>query len=98
VHESGDDDDTGLDEDELEILKDAGIISRPSKTRKRRSPQYLAKHVVFVENEEEGMHGKFTGLSGYPHVPQHDNTQQMRIPKPCLYLALRATTSPVLVT
>jgi len=48
VHESGDDNDTGLDEDELEIIKDAGIILRSSKTR--RSPQHLAKH---VENEEE---------------------------------------------
>jgi hypothetical protein len=55
VHES-DDDDAGLDEDELEILKDAGIIARPSKTRKRRSSRHQAKHVVFVENEEEGMH------------------------------------------
>jgi len=52
LHDS-DDDDTGLEEDELEILKDAGIIVRPSKTRKRRSSRHQAKHVVFVENEEE---------------------------------------------
>lgn len=58
VQES-DDGDTGLDEDELEILKDAGIIVRSSKTRKRRSLRPRAKHVVFVENEEEGMHGNF---------------------------------------
>jgi len=65
VHESDDDDDTGLDEDELEILKDAGIIARSSKTHKRR-PRHLAKHVVFVENEEEGMHGKFYWLARIP--------------------------------
>ena len=61
--DESDDDNAGLDEDELEILKDAGIIARPSKTRKRRSSRYQAKHVVFVENEEEGMHGKFDYLS-----------------------------------
>ena len=55
---SGDNDDTGLDGDELEILKDAGIISGSSKIRKRRSPRHPAKHVVFMENKEEGMHGK----------------------------------------
>ena len=59
VHESDDDNDAGLDEDELEILKDAGIIARLSKTRKRRLPQHQGKHVVFVENEEEGMHRIF---------------------------------------
>ncbi|KAI9460568.1 u3 small nucleolar RNA-associated protein 11 [Lactarius psammicola] len=53
VHESDDDDDTGLDEDELEILKDAGIIAKSSKTRKRRTLRHPAKHVVFVESEEE---------------------------------------------
>jgi U3 small nucleolar RNA-associated protein 11 len=58
VHES-DDDDAGLDEDELEIVKDAGIIATSSKTRKRRSSRHQAKHVVFVENEEEGMRRKF---------------------------------------
>ena len=62
VHES-DDDDAGLDEDELEILKDAGIIARPLKTRKRKSSRYQAKHIVFVENEEEGMHEKLDYLA-----------------------------------
>ncbi|KAF8274105.1 small-subunit processome [Lactarius quietus] len=52
VHVS-DDDDAGLDEDELEILKDAGIIATSSKARKRRFSRHRAKHVVFVENEEE---------------------------------------------
>ena len=94
MHESGDDDGTGLDE--AEILKDADIISRSSKTRKQRSPRHLAKHVVFVENEEEGMHGNLS-VERYTHVPQHDNTQQMRISKQNPDFALRATTSPVLV-
>ncbi|KAH8997313.1 u3 small nucleolar RNA-associated protein 11 [Lactarius akahatsu] len=53
VNESNDDDDMDLDEDELEILEDAGIVVRSSKTRKRRPSRHQAKHVVFVENEEE---------------------------------------------
>jgi hypothetical protein len=48
--------DTGLDEEELEILAEAGIIAGPSERRSSRPP---AKHIVFVENEEEGMHGQF---------------------------------------
>jgi len=41
-----------LDDEELQILKDAGIISRPSKGKGkgRRKP----KHIVFVDNEDEG--------------------------------------------
>jgi U3 small nucleolar RNA-associated protein 11 len=54
VHQA-EDDDAGLDEEELEILRDAGIIAGPSKVGgKRRSSQPQAKHIVFVENEEEG--------------------------------------------
>ncbi|KAH9065759.1 u3 small nucleolar RNA-associated protein 11 [Lactarius vividus] len=53
VHESDNGGDTGQDEDELEILKDAGIVVRSSKTRKRRPSRHQAKHLVFVENEEE---------------------------------------------
>ena len=53
----GDDDDAGLGEEELEILRDAGIIAGPSKARKqRRSSRPPTKHIVFVENEEEGMY------------------------------------------
>ena len=37
-----------LDEEECQILGDAGIISLPKGRRK-------GKHIVFVENEEEGM-------------------------------------------
>ena len=55
VHQA-EDDDPGLDEEELEILREAGIIARPSKVgRKRRSSQPQTKQIVFVENEEEGM-------------------------------------------
>ncbi|KAI0257151.1 u3 small nucleolar RNA-associated protein 11 [Lactifluus subvellereus] len=54
VHEADDsDDDTGLDEEELEILMEAGIIARPFNARKRRSSRPPAKHIVFVENDEE---------------------------------------------
>ncbi|KAI0308192.1 u3 small nucleolar RNA-associated protein 11 [Multifurca ochricompacta] len=45
--------DTGLDKEELEILKGVGILAGPSNARKRRSSQPSAKHIVFVENEEE---------------------------------------------
>lgn len=53
VHQA-EDDDASLDEEELEILREAGVITGPSKVgRKRRSSQPRAKHIVFVENEEE---------------------------------------------
>jgi hypothetical protein len=48
-----DEDNEGLlDDEELQIIKDAGIIPRLSKGREngRRKP----KHIVFVDNEEEG--------------------------------------------
>ena len=52
------DDEASLDEEELEILREAGVITGPSKAEsKRRSSQLQAKHIVFVENEEEGMCG-----------------------------------------
>ena len=66
----------GLGEEELEILRDAGVIAVPSKTRKRKSSRTPAKHIVFVENEEEGMYGRSTGIHGLKHTPyatQHDN-------------------------
>jgi U3 small nucleolar RNA-associated protein 11 len=56
VHQA-EDDDAGLDEEELEILREAGVIAVPSKVgRKRGSSQPQAKHIIFVENEEEGMY------------------------------------------
>ena len=39
-----------LDAQELEVLKEAGIIAGSSKGRRRRS-----KHVVFVDNQEQGL-------------------------------------------
>lgn len=57
VHQA-EDDDAGLDEEELEILREAGVIAGSSKVgRKGISSQPQAKHIVFVENEEEGMYG-----------------------------------------
>ena len=56
ARETDDNGDTGLDEEELEILRDAGIIARSQKTRKRRQPRHRARHVVFVENEGEGIY------------------------------------------
>ena len=75
MHED-EDDDASLGEEELEILRDAGVIAVPSKTRKRRPSRTPAKHIVFVENEEEGVYGTSTGiywLKYTPHVTQHDN-------------------------
>lgn len=54
------DDDTGLDDEELEILREAGVIAEPSRVgRKRGSSQPQAKHIIFVENEEEGMFERY---------------------------------------
>jgi U3 small nucleolar RNA-associated protein 11 len=72
VHQAeDDDDDAGLDEEELEILRDAGIIAGPSKVgRKRKSSRSGAKHIVFVENEEEGTYGRSTGSHVCPYAPR----------------------------
>ncbi|KAI0285297.1 small-subunit processome [Russula aff. rugulosa BPL654] len=51
VHQA-EDDEAGLDEEELEILREAGVITGPSKAGST-SSQLQAKHIVFVENEEE---------------------------------------------
>ncbi|KAH8099289.1 u3 small nucleolar RNA-associated protein 11 [Cristinia sonorae] len=43
-----------LDEEELEILHDAGIIARPSTTSRRsKSKRPAPKHIVFAESEEQ---------------------------------------------
>ncbi|KAF8506711.1 u3 small nucleolar RNA-associated protein 11 [Russula emetica] len=52
VHQA-EDDDAGLDKEELEILSEAGIITPSKVGRKRRSSQPQAKHIIFVENDEE---------------------------------------------
>jgi len=82
----GEDDDVGLDEEELEILKDAGVIAMPSKTRKRKSSRTPAKHIVFVENEEEGMYGRSTGIywlnhDAICHAARQFVTKQNDLPK-----------------
>jgi hypothetical protein len=43
-----------LNEDELQILRDSGIIAGPS-TRKARNRRTAPKHIVFVDNEDQGM-------------------------------------------
>jgi U3 small nucleolar RNA-associated protein 11 len=69
VHQA-EDDDAGLDEEELEVLREAGVIAGPSKVeRKRGSSQPQAKHIIFVENEEEGMCGGSLLLRVYALIP-----------------------------
>ena len=69
------DDDASLDEEELEILREAGVIAGPSKVgRKGRSLQAQAKHIVFVENEKEGMDGLYLLVYMPLYQPQHNNT------------------------
>jgi hypothetical protein len=46
----GDDDNEDLNDDELNILQDAGMIPKNSKS-KGKNRQMLAKHIIFVENE-----------------------------------------------
>lgn len=48
-----DDVEDGLDHEELEVLREAGILAAPAKTRRRRSGASLkGKHIVFVEDED----------------------------------------------
>ncbi|EIM92248.1 u3 small nucleolar RNA-associated protein 11 [Stereum hirsutum FP-91666 SS1] len=47
------DDENVLDEDELEVLRDAGILAGPSGSGSRKTRKNNTKHIVFVENEEE---------------------------------------------
>ena len=69
------DDDAGLDEEELEILREAGVIEGPSKVgRKRGSSQPQAKHIIFVENEEEGMDDLYLLVYMPLYQSQHNNT------------------------
>ena len=62
------DDEAGLDEEELEILREAGVITGPSKAGST-SSQLQAKHIVFVENEEEGMCGRSLLVRVYALIP-----------------------------
>jgi U3 small nucleolar RNA-associated protein 11 len=83
VHQA-EDDDAGLDEEELEILREAGVIAGPSKVgRKRGSSQSQAKHIIFVENEEEGMHERSLLARVYALIPvaaQQYITKQTDLP------------------
>jgi U3 small nucleolar RNA-associated protein 11 len=67
VHQA-EDDEAGLDEEELEILREAGVITGPSKAGST-SSQLQAKHIVFVENEEEGMCGRSLLVRVYALIP-----------------------------
>ena len=52
VDDGGEED---LDEDELRILQDAGLVSGSRAGAKGKSRQTDAKHIIFVDNEEDGM-------------------------------------------
>lgn len=45
------DDEEGLGEEELEVLRKAGILKSSEQTSRKRKPQ----HIVFAESAEEGM-------------------------------------------
>ena len=45
---------SNLDEEELEILREAGLIAGPSQGRKKSSSKGSAKHIIFAVNAEEG--------------------------------------------
>lgn len=56
----------GLDEAELEILREASIITGPSTSdrRRRKSTSRLpAKHVIFADSEEQGMYSEGSFVS-----------------------------------
>ena len=48
------DEESNLDEEELEILREAGLIAGPSQGRKKSSSKGSAKHIIFAENADEG--------------------------------------------
>jgi U3 small nucleolar RNA-associated protein 11 len=78
VHQA-EDDDAGLDEEELEILREAGVIAG----RRRGSSQPQAKHIIFVENEKEGMYGRSLLARIYALIPaaaQQYVTKQTNLP------------------
>jgi U3 small nucleolar RNA-associated protein 11 len=49
-----------LDEHELDILREAGIVSPSLAKGKGKKP----KHILFVEDEEEGVYASFVSISG----------------------------------
>lgn len=54
---TSEDDEEGLQEEELEILREAGLIAARSsgKPKRRKSTRGTPKHIVFAEDEAEGM-------------------------------------------
>ena len=44
-----------LDEEELEVLREAGVLAPTSKRGRKKSHSKRAKHIVFAEDEEEGV-------------------------------------------
>ncbi|TFY73215.1 hypothetical protein EWM64_g10797 [Hericium alpestre] len=48
-----DQDEEGLDEDELEILRKAGVLAGPSISQRKSSSKRSSKHIVFAEDEAE---------------------------------------------
>ena len=43
-----------LDEEELEVLQNAGLISKPPGS-KRKQRKFAGKHIIFAEDEAEGI-------------------------------------------
>lgn len=52
---NGEDDADELDEQELEALREAGVIAPEPKRARRKSHSNKGKHVLFAEDAEEGM-------------------------------------------
>lgn len=54
-----DEDDEELGEEEMDVLREAGILPPVSKSKRRRQNYTRAKHIVFAENEDEGVYPPF---------------------------------------
>ena len=53
---AGEEEDDELDQDEINVLIEAGVIaSSSSQIKKSGKKKAKAKHIVFVENEEQGL-------------------------------------------
>ncbi len=47
------DDEDQLNEEELEVLRDAGLVARPAASRRRRKSS-SGKHIIFADSENQG--------------------------------------------
>ena len=56
----------GLEDEELDILREAGIISGKFSGR---APKRSTKHIVFVDNESEGLFYFYYCIMFFAHVP-----------------------------